>query len=237
MAHEIILVIDDDDDLREFTVTSLNTEGFKTIEARNGNEAILKAKNQEVDLVLLDLNLPDIDGEDVLQDLKSVNKLLPVIVLSGKQSVSSKVLTLGFGADDYVTKPFSEDELIARIKANIKKYSMFNEISESKKSDFLNLGNISLDQRNFVVTIEDKEEKLSPRLFSLLRFFMENPDVVFNKRDIYSKVWDDNLFDDNTVTVFIRKLRRIIELDPGKPKHLLTVWGEGYKFIPSEKLG
>ncbi|QEN04798.1 response regulator transcription factor [Thiospirochaeta perfilievii] len=235
MAHEIILVIDDDDDLREFTVTSLKTEGFKTIEARNGNEAIFKAKNQEIDLVLLDLNLPDIDGEDVLQDLKSLNKLLPIIVLSGKQSVSSKVLTLGFGADDYVTKPFSEDELIARIKANIKKYSMFNEISESKKSDFLNLGNISLDQRNFIVKIEDREEKLSPRLFSLLRFFMENPDVVFNKRDIYSKVWDDNLFDDNTVTVFIRKLRRIIELDPGKPKHLLTIWGEGYKFIPSEK--
>ncbi len=234
MAHELILVVDDDNDLREFTISSLEQEGFHTISAIDGKEALEKSDNHNIDMILLDLNLPDMDGEDILQKIKSKNKLLPIIVLSGKQSVSSKVLTLGLGADDYVTKPYSEDELIARIKANIKKYSIFSEISENKKSSLLTLGNISLDQRNFLVKIDDVEEKLSPRLFSLLRFFMENPGNVFDKKNIYKKVWDDDMFDDNTVTVFIRKLRRIVEKDPGKPQHILTVWGEGYKFMPSE---
>lgn len=234
MAHELILVVDDDNELREFTISSLEQEGFHTISAIDGKEALEKFENSDIDMVLLDLNLPDMDGEDILQKIKSKNKLLPIIVLSGKKSVSSKVLTLGLGADDYVTKPFSEEELIARIKANIKKYSIFSEISKNKKSNLLTLGNISLDQRNFSVKIDEIEEKLSPRLFSLLRFFMENPGNVFDKKKIYKKVWDDDMFDDNTVTVFIRKLRRIVEKDPGKPQHILTVWGEGYKFMPSE---
>jgi len=185
-------------------------------------------------MVLLDLNLPDMDGEDILQKIKTIDKLLPVIVLSGKQSVSSKVLTLGLGADDYITKPYSEDELIARIKSNLKKYSVFNDIYEQKKSYLISHGDLVLDQRNFTVQLDDKVEKLSPRLFSLLRFFMENPGKVFDKRVIYQKVWDDEFFDDNTVTVFIRKLRRIIEKDASKPKYLLTVWGEGYKFNKEE---
>lgn len=230
MANELILVIDDDNDLREFTTSCLLDEGFKTIEAANGKEALKLIDNDELKMVLLDLNLPDIDGEDILQKIKSKYKLLPVIVLSGKQSVSSKVLTLGLGADDYITKPYSEDELIARIKSNLKKYTIFNEIYEHKESYLISVGNIVLDQRNFTVKLGDKEEKLSPRLFSLLRFFMENPGIVYNKKMIYQKVWSDEFFDDNTVTVFIRKLRRIIEIDPSKPKNLLTVWGEGYKF-------
>lgn len=230
MANELILVVDDDNDLREFTVSCLREEGFKVIEAKNGREAIDAIQENPLKMVLLDLNLPDIDGEDVLQKIKNKDRLLPVIVISGKQSVSSKVLTLGLGADDYITKPYSEDELIARIKSNLKKYSIFNEINENKKSFLISIGNLTLDQRNFTVNLGHKEEKLSPRLFSLLRFFMENPGVVFNKKMIYQKVWADEFFDDNTVTVFIRKLRRIIEIDPGKPKHILTVWGEGYKF-------
>ena len=165
MAHELILVIDDDNDLRDFTASCLKEEGFRVEEAADGQEAIDKSSNSEIDLILLDLNLPDMDGEDILAKIKAKNKLLPIIVLSGKQSVSSKVLTLGLGADDYVTKPFSEDELIARIKANLKKYSMFTEISESKNSDLIIQGNITLDQRNFIVFNGGKEEKLSPRLF------------------------------------------------------------------------
>lgn len=230
MAKELILVVDDDNDLREFTVSCLTEEGFNTITAINGKEAIEKSVTPGLDLILLDLNLPDMDGEDILQKVKAKNRLIPIIVLSGKQSTSSKVLTLGLGADDYVTKPYSEDELIARIKANIKKYSLFNEISESKRSYLISLGVMTLDQRNFTVNISGREEKLSPRLFSLLRFFMENPGKVFDKKKIYEKVWEDGLFDDNTVTVFIRKLRRIIEIEPSKPQFLLTVWGEGYKF-------
>ncbi len=230
MPNELVLVIDDDDDLREFTVSCLEQEGFRTISAVNGKEAVEKSLTPGLDLILLDLNLPDMDGEDILQKIKRTNQLLPIIVLSGKQSTSSKVLTLGLGADDYVTKPYSEDELIARIKSNIKKYSLFNKISESKRSQYLTIGDIKLDQRNFTVIINSVEEKLSPRLFSLLRFFMENPGKVFNKKQIYQKVWEDGLFDDNTVTVFIRKLRRVIEVDAGKPQYILTVWGEGYKF-------
>ncbi len=230
MAQEKILVVDDDNDLREFTISCLEEEGFRTIPAIDGKDAIEKSSTPGLDLILLDLNLPDMDGEDILQAIKAQNKLLPIIVLSGKKSSSSKVLTLGLGADDYVTKPFCEDELIARIKANIKKYSFFHNISETKKSHIISVGDINLDQRNFTVSTNDREEKLSPRLFSLLRFFMENPGKVFNKKDIYGKVWNDGFFDDNTVTVFIRKLRRIIEVDPGKPQYLLTVWGEGYKF-------
>ena len=236
MAKELILVVDDDNDLREFTVSCLNDEGFITIEAKNGTEALEKIRVDNLKMVILDLNLPDMDGEDILQKIKHFDKLLPVIVLSGKQSVSSKVLTLGLGADDYVTKPYSEDELIARIKSNLKKYSVFNDIYDQKSSNLITIGKIILDQRNFSVKIGEKEEKLSPRIFSLLRFFMENPGKVFDKRVIYQKVWDDDFFDDNTVTVFIRKLRRIIEEDPGRPKYLLTVWGEGYKFIEGENL-
>lgn len=230
MANELILVVDDDNDLREFTASCLEEEGFKTISAMNGAETLQQISTPDLKMILLDLNLPDMDGEDILLKIKNKNKLLPVIVLSGKKSISSKVLTLGLGADDYITKPFSEDELIARIKSNLKKYSIFNEISESKKSNLLSVGSIILDQRNFTVSIGSKLDKLSPRLFSLLRFFMENPGVVFNKKKIYQKVWDDDFFDDNTVTVFIRKLRRVIEADPSKPQYLITVWGEGYKF-------
>jgi len=234
MAHEKILVVDDDDDLRDFTINCLETEGFNTMSAVSGKDALSKI-DDSVDLVLLDLNLPDIDGEDVLKQLKNENELLPVIVVSGKLSVSSKVLTLGLGADDYVTKPFSEDELIARIKTNLKKYSLFGKISENQNADEIKIGNIVLDRRAFIATIDGKEFKLSPRIFSLLRYFMENSGEVIDKKTIYKNVWKDETFDDNTVTVFIRKLRRIIELDPGKPKYLLTIWGEGYKFTPSGK--
>lgn len=230
MAKERILVVDDDDDLREFTVSCLESEGFMTEAAINGKDALKKIDNLDLDMVLLDLNLPDMDGEDILQAVKINKKLLPIIVLSGKQSISSKVLTLGLGADDYVTKPYSEDELIARIKTNLKKYSMFTDIADKKSANIIHIGDIELDQRNFIVNCMGKEEKLSPRLFSLLRFFMENPDKVYDKRKIYEVVWGDDFFDDNTVTVFIRKLRRIIEENPGKPKYLQTVWGEGYKF-------
>lgn len=236
MAKELILVVDDDDDLREFTVSCLEQEGFKTLEAVNGTDAIKMINENSVEMILLDLNLPDMDGEDILHEVKLNHKLLPVIVLSGKQSVSSKVLTLGLGADDYVTKPYSEVELIARIKANLKKYAIFSDISSKKESNTLSVGELILDQRNFSVNIKGEEIKLSPRLFSLLRFFMENTGKVFTKEEIYRKVWEDGFFDDNTVTVFIRKLRRIIEENPSKPKYLLTVWGEGYRFTPLEKL-
>ncbi|OQY39327.1 MAG: hypothetical protein B6229_03980 [Spirochaetaceae bacterium 4572_7] len=232
MPHELILVVDDDKDLREFTISCLEEEGFHTVYAVNGTEALKKAETPNLGLILLDLNLPDLDGEDILQKIKSVNKLLPIIVLSGKKSTSSKVLTLGLGADDYITKPYSEDELIARIKSNIKKYSYFSDISENKKSNFISFSDIKLDQRNFIVYVNNKEEKLSPRLFSLLRFFMENPGKVYNKKEIYHKVWEDGVFDDNTVTVFIRKLRGIIEVDSSKPQYLSTIWGKGYKFTP-----
>ncbi|MBN2618172.1 MAG: response regulator transcription factor [Spirochaetales bacterium] len=230
MASELILVVDDDNDLRNFTVSCLEDESFKVLTAVNGAEALKKSENSDLCLILLDLNLPDLDGEDVLKIIKSKNELIPVIVLSGKKSVSSKVLTLGLGADDYVTKPFSEDELIARIKANIKKYNVFNKINEHKNHNIIQYGHLLLDQRNFTINNGKTEEKLSPRLFSLLRFFMENPGQVYDKKEIYHQVWEDEFFDDNTVTVFIRKLRRIIENDPSKPQLLLTVWGEGYKF-------
>lgn len=234
MANNLILVVDDDDDLREFTISCLEEEGIKTVAACNGQEAVDKSASEDVDLVLLDLNLPDIDGEDVLKKIKQNKPLLPVIIVSGKQKSSSKVLTLGLGADDYVTKPYCSDELVARIKVNIKKYQTFAALKEEKSTSEIVVGKLALDLRNLSVQIGEKTESLSPRLFSLLRFFMENPGKVFDKKHIYANVWGDGMFDDNTVTVFIRKLRRIIEDNPSKPSYILTVWGEGYKFSTGE---
>lgn len=228
MANERILLVDDDDELRKAVCSCLELENMKVTQLDNGYDVMNILQRNSFDLVILDLVLKDLDGFEILKDIRHRFETLPVIVLSAKKTLNNKVLGLGLGADDYITKPFCEDELIARIKSHIRRViCIHNSIQLEKK--FLYYDSLKLDVNSFKLHKNDKEIKLNARLFKLVRYFMENPDRVISKRQIYEHVWDDAYYDENTIMVYIRNLRKLIEDNPDKPSYIHTVWGMGYK--------
>jgi DNA-binding response OmpR family regulator len=228
MPGESILIIDDDDDFRKNLALSLEMENMKVFQLDKGNEVLSFIENNNVDIVILDLVLTDIDGFDLLKNLRLKHNLLPIIILSAKNTESSIVSGLRLGADDYMTKPFRSEELIARINTNLRRAKQL--INNDFENRFIYFDSMKLDTGNLILYIDGNKIKLNSRLFKLMKYFMENPDRVLTKSQIYDHVWGDNYFVENTVTIYIRKLRKIIEKEPDNPVYLQTVWGMGYKF-------
>lgn len=220
-----ILVVEDDEEINDLIYHALKNEGYDIVQCFDGKEAIEKYNNT-FNLVILDLMLPYIDGIEVLRQIRTVNNA-PVIILSAKAEETDRIIGLGMGADDYMVKPFSVRELIARVKAQLRRYVYYN---ESKKRPILEHDELKLDTLNYKVYKQTKELSLTPKEFKLLKLFLSSPDRVFTKAQIFNNVWEDEYVnDDNTVMVHIKRLRNKIEDNPNNPRYIVTVWGIGYK--------
>jgi DNA-binding response OmpR family regulator len=229
MANEKILVVDDEAEIRNLLEKYLIKEKMIVTKAENGASALNLIQNGDFDLVILDIMMEGLDGLEVLKIIRSTNQILHVIILSARDEDYDKILGLGFGADDYVTKPFSHGELVARVKSQLRR-SIIMKNQPDEEPDFRVSGEFKLDLKSFEVTKSGKNLDLSAREINLFRLFIENPDRVFTKRQIYEKAWEDNYFDDNTLMVYIRHLREKIEDDPNNPVYIKTIRGIGYKY-------
>ncbi|HEX3043956.1 MAG TPA: response regulator transcription factor [Bacillota bacterium] len=224
-----ILIIEDDIEINQLVTKYLNKEGFDTDSVFNGREALSHISNQDYQLIILDLMLPKVDGQEVLRKIRET-KTTPVIILSAKDREIDKILGLGLGADDYITKPFTIGELIARVKAQLRRYMEFNPDNSGFGSKVLKYGDLELDTGTYEVTVGGQKKPLTAKEFAILKLFLSNPTCVFSKSQIFQAVWqEESMSDDNTVMVHINRLRTKIERDPSNPVYLQTVWGFGYK--------
>lgn len=224
-----ILIIEDDVEINQLVAKYLSKEGFDTSSVYDGKQALSHISNQEYQLIILDLMLPKIDGREVLRKIRE-KKTIPVIILSAKDREMDKIQGLGLGADDYITKPFTIGELIARVKAQLRRYMDFNPDVAEARPKVLKHGDLELDTSTFAVTVGGQKKSLSAKEYAILKLFLSNPTRVFTKSQIFQAVWlEESMTDDNTVMVHISRLRTKIEKDPSHPVYLQTVWGFGYK--------
>jgi DNA-binding response OmpR family regulator len=222
-----ILVVDDEATIREVLSRYLQREGFRVFEAADGFEALDAIKYNPPDLIVLDLMLPGIDGLTLTQHLRE-DREIPIIMLTAKGEANDRIRGLDLGADDYITKPFSPQEVVSRIRAVLRRVGGAVASQDQKTIVF---GRLVIDPSSHSVSVDGKSIPLTAKEFDLLLYFMRNPRQVFTRAQLLGSVWDDELYTDpSTVTVHIRRLREKIEVDPSKPQHILTVWGVGYKF-------
>lgn len=223
-----ILVVDDEKDIREVIEIYLMNDGFDVITACDGLEALEKLKNNNIDLIVLDIMMPKLDGIRTCLKIREEKKM-PIIMLSAKSEDSDKILGLNIGADDYVTKPFNPLELVARIKSQIRRCISFNEPKE-ENVDEICIDGLKINIATREVFVDDTFIRLTPREFSILEILASNLGRVLSTKQIYEKVWDESFFNsDNTVAVHIRNIREKIEINPKDPKYIKLVWGFGYK--------
>lgn len=228
-----ILVCDDEKDIVSALKIYLGAENYEVLEASNGKEAVKIAREQELHLILLDIMMPVMDGISALNEIRQFSNV-PVILLTAKSEEIDMILGLNVGADDYITKPFRPVELLARVKAQIRRYMMFGGGAVSAQEEerpVLRIGGIELDDTSKRVTVEGEEVNLTPTEYAMLKLFMENPGRVFSPAVIYQTVWNESYTgSDRTVPVHIRHLREKIEINAASPRYLKVVWGQGYKF-------
>ena len=224
----LILVVEDERTISNFICRALTANDYKAMSATTGKEALSLFFSHRPDLVLLDLGLPDMDGLDVLKELSGLPQEVPVIIISARDRESEKVKALDMGADDYVTKPFSTQELVARVRSQLRRYFQLG--GGALRPEVLTLGTIQMDDREKTVAVDGDPVALTPTEYDILKLLLEHPGQVFSPREIYRKVWKDAPFgSENTVAVHIRHLREKIEIDPAEPRYLKVVWGQGYK--------
>lgn len=220
-----ILVVDDDKDIRELISVYLKAEDFYVDNACNGEEALTLIEENHYDLVILDIMMPKMDGLEALINIRK-KFIMPVIFLTAKNQEIDLLRGLSLGADDYIPKPFSSLELIARVKAQLRRATQFN---NSDKSN-MTIGELVLDLDMHRVTVEGKEIKLTPTEYKILELLCKNRNIVFSVEQIYENIWRDKYaVGDTSIMVHITKLRQKIEKDPKNPEYIKTVWGVGYK--------
>lgn len=223
-----ILIVEDDPEISQMLQNFLESENFEIVTAADGNEACQKFQSETFSLVLLDLMLPGTGGMGVMHKIRETSTV-PIIILSAKDTDSDKTLGLGLGADDYITKPFSVTEVLARIKANIRRSTQYT-ITMDTEETFLSAGGLTLSLEDYTLTKNGQKIELTAKEFEILKLFMKNPRKVYTKEQLYSLVWKDAYCgDENAVNVHISRLRNKIEENPRNPKYVLTVWGIGYK--------
>ena len=224
-----ILLIEDDVEISEMVKGFLEKENYEMITATDGEEGYRTFRQEDIDLVLLDLMIPKLNGLEVMQKIRS-NSVVPIIIMSAKDTDFDKSLGLGLGADDYLTKPFSLTELLARIKANIRRTTQYTMEMEKSKSMILKAGNLEMNLESYTVTRSGKVLDLTAKEYEILKLLLKNPKKVYTKEQIYALVWNDAyLGDENAVNVHISRLRNKVEEDARDPKYIVTVWGIGYK--------
>ncbi|WP_223068667.1 response regulator transcription factor [Paenibacillus caui] len=227
-----VLIADDDKEIRNLVKKYLDLETYEVDTAADGEEALRLYEAHSYHLVLLDLMMPKVDGIEVCRRLREKSNV-PILMLTAKDQELDKCLGLGIGADDYVTKPFSIHELVARIKALMRRYMVLgSDKAAQQEAQIIRYKGMTIDPKKYIVTKAGEEISLTAKEFELLHFFASHPEQVFTKTQIFRQVWNSEyLEDDNTVMVHIRKLRMKIEVDPSNPRLIQTVWGIGYRFI------
>lgn len=226
-----IFIADDDKEIRNLLKIYLERELYMVDTAINGDEALQLFNQNNYNLVILDLMMPKVDGIEVCRKLRDKTNV-PILMLTAKDHEVDKILGLSIGADDYITKPFSIHEVIARVKALMRRFLVLGSDANIQKKTTLTFKGLLIDLNTYTVHTNKEEINLTGKELELLKFFTSNPGQVFTKTQLFRNVWDDNYIeDDNTVMVHIRKLRKKIEVDPSNPKFIQTVWGIGYKFV------
>ena len=221
-----ILIVEDDNDINKLLAEILESEGYNVKSAYSGTEAIMYLKLQDFEMILLDLMLPGLGGEKVLLEIRE-NKNMPIIIISAKDDKLTKIEMLKSGADDFISKPFDIDEVVARVETNLRRYRIDGS-SNSKENDLIfNEINLNIDTR--VVTVNSKGVNLTSREFDILKLFIDNPKKVFTKSNIFESIWEeDYMGDDNTINVHISNLRNKISKH-AEYDYIQTIWGIGYK--------
>lgn len=230
-----IKLADDDKEIRNLLKIYLERELYMVDTAINGDEALQLFNQNNYNLVILDLMMPKVDGIEVCRKLRDKTNV-PILMLTAKDHEVDKILGLSIGADDYITKPFSIHEVVARVKALMRRFLVLGSNINIQEKTTLTFKGLTINLNTYTVHTNKEEISLTGKELELLKFFTSNPGQVFTKTQLFRNVWDDNYIeDDNTVMVHIRKLRKKIENDPSNPKFIQTVWGIGYKFV-GEKL-
>jgi two-component system KDP operon response regulator KdpE len=222
-----VLVIDDEPPIRKLLRMGLNAQGYQTLEAPNGKTA-LELLGKSPDLIILDLGLPDMQGLDLLRTIRARNDSVPIVVLSSRGDEAGKVQALDLGADDYLTKPFGMDELLARMRAALR-----HQLQTHGERPVFKSGDLSVDLLRRIVKIRDKEIKLSPKEYELLRILVQHAGKVLTHKLLLGELWD-NLTDAQYLRVYVRQLRQKIESDPERPQYILTETGIGYRLRASD---
>jgi len=229
MSAKKILIIEDDKSIAEIERDFLEINGMECVIASDGVEGLKKAASGVYDLILLDLMLPGMDGYEITKRIRDEVDI-PILMVTAKTEDSDKIRGLGLGADDYISKPFSPTELVARVKSNLAQHERLSASSREPR-DELCRGNVRINMKARRVYVDEKEIELKNREYELLLFLASNPDVVYSKETLYERIWGmDALGDTATVAVHINRLREKIERDPSDPLHIKTVWGAGYRF-------
>ncbi|PEP86224.1 DNA-binding response regulator [Bacillus toyonensis] len=230
-----ILIADDDKEIRNLLKIYLERELYMVDTAINGDEALQLFNQNNYNLVILDIMMPKVDGIEVCRKLRDKTNV-PILMLTAKDHEVDKILGLSIGADDYITKPFSIYEVVARVKALMRRFLVLGSNNTVQEKTTLAFKGLTINLNTYTVHTNKEEINLTGKELELLKFFTSNPGQVFTKTQLFRNVWDDNYIeDDNTVMVHIRKLRKKIEIDPSNPKFIQTIWGIGYKFV-GEKL-
>ena len=224
-----ILVCDDDREIVEAIEIYLSQEGYKVLKAYDGEEALKVLDREKVDLLIIDVMMPKLDGIRATLKIRE-KKNMPIIILSAKSEDADKILGLNVGADDYMTKPFSPSELVARVKAHLARYDRL--VGNGKKeNDVVEIRGIKIDKTARRVWVNGEEKQFTTKEFDLLTFLAENPNRVFTKEELFREIWDmESIGDIATVTVHIKKIREKIEFNTAKPQYIETIWGVGYRF-------
>ena len=229
-----ILVCDDDKDIVEAIDIYLTQEGYEVLKAYEGDEAIKVLKSNEVDLLIMDVMMPRLDGIRATLKIRE-NMSLPIIILSAKSEDADKILGLNIGADDYMTKPFNPLELVARVKSQLRRYTQLGSTARSDNQSEFRTGGLVIRDDLKEVTVDGEKVKLTPIEYNILLLLVKNQGKVFSINQIYENIWnEDAIGPDNTVAVHIRHIREKIEINPKEPRYLKVVWGVGYKV---EKIG
>ena len=229
-----ILVCDDDKDIVEAIDIYLTQEGYEDLKAYDGDEAIKVLKRNEVDLLIMDVMMPRLDGIRATLKIRE-NMSLPIIILSAKSEDADKILGLNIGADDYMTKPFNPLELVARVKSQLRRYTQLGSTARSDNQSEFRTGGLVIRDDLKEVTVDGEKVKLTPIEYNILLLLVKNQGKVFSINQIYENIWNEEAIGaDNTVAVHIRHIREKIEINPKEPRYLKVVWGVGYKV---EKIG
>lgn len=229
MEEKRILIVEDEESIAELEKDYLEMSGFQAEIETRGDTGLKKALEEDFDLFILDLMLPNIDGFEICKKIRE-KKNTPVIVVSAKKDDIDKVRGLGLGADDYITKPFSPSELVARVKAHMARYERLVG-SNISQNDIIEIRGIRIDKTARRVSVDGEEKNLTAKEFDLLTFLASNPNHVYTKEELFQKIWDmESIGDIATVTVHIKKIREKIEFDTSNPQYIETIWGVGYRF-------
>ena len=222
-----ILIVDDEKDIVEALKIYLSGSDYEIFEAYSGKQALKIAEENEVDLILMDIMMPEMDGIRATHELRKITNV-PIIFLTAKSEDADKVLGLEIGADDYITKPFNPTEVIARVKSQLRRYTQLGG-KVANNSVFVN-GGITLDDEKKIVTVDGVTIDVTPMEYGILKLLIQNPGKVYSSYEIYKNVWnDDMMLNGGIVSVHVRHLREKIEINPSEPRYIKVVWGQGYK--------